>query len=185
MSENNTEYKELPFLPEFANQIAEANNSWAYLEYYINTCIWHLADVAPALGACMTSQIYTLQGRLNALVALLNLRKADQTIIDRVNSFSSRVREASEARNRIAHDMWLNDSFLPKQMGKMEVTANKSLKFQIVSISCDELKAEVAKIHKHRGESEEIRKLIKSALPSLPELPPEVLHPIDETPKGR
>jgi hypothetical protein len=73
------------FIAAYADQIAHGCNLWASLEYYINTSIWALADVEPAIGACMTAQMYTMNARLSALLALLKFRRADKKIIGRVN----------------------------------------------------------------------------------------------------
>ena len=108
------------FVPEHAEQIAHGCNLWAMLEYYINNSIWALADIEPAIGACMTSQMYTMNARLSALLALLKFRRADQKIIDKVNKFTANVRDAQEARNRVAHDVWLLDRNNPGTMGKLE-----------------------------------------------------------------
>jgi hypothetical protein len=175
------EPKEFHFIPEYANQIAHGGNHWAYLEYYINSSIWALANVAPALGACMTSQIFTLHARLNALLALLKFRKADAELITKVNKFAEQVRDAQEARNRMAHDLWLLDTFNPGTMGKMRVTAEKALRFHIKSFPLEELKADVEKINVRRLEFGEIRREIERALPTLPEIPHRELHPIDES----
>ena len=60
--------REFKFPAEFAAAIAEVTSYWAALEYNIDMSIWHLAGVYPAIGACITTQIYTLDGRLKALV---------------------------------------------------------------------------------------------------------------------
>jgi hypothetical protein len=170
------------FIPEYATQIAHGGNHWTFLEYYINTSIWALANVSPALGACMTSQIYTMNARLSALIALLKLRQADQKLIAKVNKFAEHVRDAQDARNRIAHDMWLLDTHNPGKMGKMRVTADKALKFNIKSVELDDLKADVQKINARRLEFSAIRLEITNALPTLPGIPHQELHPIVESP---
>jgi hypothetical protein len=42
------------FIPEFADCIARVASSWARLEYDVNVAIWKLAELRPALGACIT-----------------------------------------------------------------------------------------------------------------------------------
>jgi hypothetical protein len=166
----------LGFVPEYAGQIAHGCNLWAMLEYYINNSIWALADIEPAIGACMTSQMYTMNARLSALLALLKLRRADQKIIDKVNKFAANVRDAQDARNRLAHDMWLLDRNNPGTMGKLRITADKTLNFDISAVSIEELKNDVGKISARRLEFAAIRDEIMAALPTLPEIPQEELH---------
>jgi hypothetical protein len=145
------------FLPEFAELISHAANSWAYLEYYINASIWTLAGVAPALGACVTSQVYTINARLDALVALMKLRRVDDQLIKRVSRFQGSVREAQDLRNRIVHDLWFNDNHVPKNMGRLRITATRDLKFGIDSITIESLRSDVTKIEVRRREAGAIR----------------------------
>jgi hypothetical protein len=172
------------FLTEFADCIAHAANSWAYLEYYINASIWTLAGTTPAQGACMTSQIYTINARLDALVALMKLRSVDAKLIKRVNKFQNSIREAQDLRNRIVHDLWFNDNHVKTNMGKLRITATRDLKFGIESLMIASLRADVAKIEDRRVEAGVIRAEIDAAIPSLPALPRHVLHPILEDHQG-
>jgi|HubBroStandDraft_6_1064221.scaffolds.fasta_scaffold606253_1 hypothetical protein len=169
----------------YAAAIADGANRWAYLEYYINKAIWELAGVKPALGACLTSQMYTLNAKLNALLALLKLRKADSAILTSVNKFAASVRDALEARNRIVHDVWMNNNFHPDVMGKMRVTADKQLVMKIENIELSKLQADVQLIEKRRLEAGEIEDTIRRALPSLPEMSQGELYPIVETPSDQ
>ena len=170
------------FLPVYADLIASAANRWAYLEYYVNCSIWLLADVKPAIGACLTSQMYTLNSKLSALLSLLKLRKADTALIDKVNKFASSVRDALDARNRDVHDIWLNDNINKDQMGKLRITADKVLRFHIDEVKSDALVNDNEIIERRRVEAGEIMEAIKAALPSLPEMSHTDLHPITETP---
>ena len=181
-SQDDKPTKGFTFVPAYAELIAHAANRWAYLEYYINKSIWLLADCKPAIGACMTSQMYTLNAKLSALLSLLKLRKVDQVIIDKVNKFSSGSRDALEARNRTVHDLWLLDNLHPGQMGKLRITADKILQFHISEVGLVALKADVETIERRRVEAGEIEEAIRRVLPTLPEMSPTELHPITETP---
>jgi hypothetical protein len=172
---------ELHWLPAYAQLIADGANRWAYLEYYINSSIWLLADLRPAIGACLTSQMYTLNAKLSGLLALLKLRKAPQELLDRINKFASQSRDALEARNRMVHDVWLNDYIQPTQMGKLRITADKVLRYNIESINAEELRQDVQKIETRRLEAGMIKHAIELALPSLPEMSQSELYPITET----
>jgi hypothetical protein len=164
------------FLPAYTHRIAHAANRWAYMEYYFNS------DTKPAVGACLTSQMYTLNSKLNALLSLLKLRKADQTLIDMVNKFAAQSRDALEARNRLVHDIWLNDNYAPDQMGKMRITADRVLRFIIEPVPVEKLDADVMTIEHRRAQAGTILEAVKAALPVLPEMSLTELHPITETP---
>jgi hypothetical protein len=171
---------EFKFAPEFAEQIADITACWSCLEYYISMSIWHLAAVYPAIGACITSQIYTLDGRLKALAALLVLRRAPEALQTRVNKFAERVRGPSEIRNRRIHDQWFTDTATAAAgaMKQMEMLARGTLKYGFKTISIAELKEDRAKIIKAMNEAADIRATIEAALPTLPEIPLKELHPI-------
>lgn len=172
----------MKFAPEYADCVAHAAASWGTLELHINIAIWGLADVRPALGACLTAQIYTLQGRLAALLSLLKVRKADQALVDRVNKFSESVRGAQTLRNRIVHDVWLNNLTEPEIMGRLVITAEKKLNFILEDVSLEGLRADLSKIFKSRQEAYDIRVAIEAAIPLLPKIPHGELHPIRWTP---
>ena len=174
------EMKDL-FPPEFATLIASGINRWSNLEYDLHATIWELADVRPALGACMTAQIFTTNAKLDTLLSLLKLRSADQKLIDRVNKFSSTVRPALEARNRMGHDLWLKDKLNPSGMGKLRITAAKKLDFKIETVTVEQLTADVEKIEQAQIDFHNIRVAILDAIPTLPEMSPTALHPISET----
>lgn len=164
------------FAPEFAEQIAEITACWSCLEYYISMSIWHLAAVYPAIGACITSQIYTLDGRLKALASLMVLRRVPEALQTRVNKFAERVRGPSEIRNRIIHDQWFT-SPRPAEMKQMEMLARGTLKYGFKSVTVESLREDHAKIVKVMREAADIRSAIETALPTLPEIPLKELHP--------
>jgi hypothetical protein len=168
------------FLPAYAHLIAEAANRWAYLEFLINQAIWALAELKPAIGACLTSQLYTFPAKMNALVSLMKLRRVSEKLLKKTNKFASNARAALDARNRAVHDVWVNDNFNPEQMGKLRITADSTLKFEIEQINGDKLLAEMKLIEKNRVQAQKILQEIKDELPTLPEIPSEELYPIVE-----
>lgn len=168
------------FVGEYAECIAHASNNWAWMEYELHTLLWSLADVSPALGACLSSQIFTFQAKLDALLSLMKLRKVPEEMIKEVNRFSSSVRPAQEARNRFAHDVWLNDNYNPDSLGKLRVTASKTLEYRVESFPIDRALEDLKKIENARLAFAQIRRAIESALLTLPKMSPEELHPITD-----
>ena len=172
--------EEFHFPPEYADCIAHVAANWSGLEYMVNASIWELADVRPSLGACLTSQIGSLNARLSALLALMKLRSVDQKLVTRVNKFCATVREPNELRNRIIHDQWVNDRHNLGSMGRIEIVAPKKLSREIKPIPLDELKGNLKTISDCRFKFGEIRQAIRAALPSLPEMSRTELYPITE-----
>lgn len=75
-----------PFYQEMGHLISD----WAMLEHQVNESVWELAQTYPALGACITSQIFSINNRLMALIALMTVRKVDPKLIAQVRRFFRR-----------------------------------------------------------------------------------------------
>lgn len=133
----------------------------------------------------MTSQIFSLNAKLNSLLALAKLRQLDPKIISDINRFTSNSRDAADKRNRIIHDAWLLSIFEPEAMGRLRITADKKLSFSIETVPLCELVNDVKVIEQCVFKFYEIRKAIEAALPSLQDMSRATLHPIIETPQGR
>ena len=114
-SSEKPEFEGFEFPAEYAQCIAQVTASWPAPENNINLSIWHLAGIYPAIGACMTEQIYTLDGRLKALSALLKLRRGPQDLLDKIDKFAERVRKAREMV--LSEVMSISDSECPKWCG--------------------------------------------------------------------
>jgi hypothetical protein len=146
----------------------------------MNECIWDLAGVWPALGACITAQIFNIDGRLRALLALLKFRRASQTSIDAVNRFAEEVRGPSEKRNRIIHDPWgIRPDGIPT---RLHITANKKLRFDFVVADIPQLQKDMETIKQCVAGFVAIRKTILDELPTLQKIPESELRPIVEVP---
>lgn len=169
-------YKGFVFPPDYASCISEITSCWSALEYNISMSIWHLAGIYPAIGACITSQIFTLDGRLKALQALLKLRQVPDSLRSRVNKFSERVRGPLELRNRTIHDQWFQGTE-SKEMLQLEIGAKGSLTYGFKPVPIEVLQADRDKIREAMREAVKIRDDIEAALPTLPEIPLRELHP--------
>lgn len=156
--------------------IGEIASGWAAIELCINEAIWTLAEVEQAYGACMTAQIYTLDGRLKALLSLLKLRRAPDKLITMVNKFTESARGPLEKRNRAVHDPW---GFTPSgKTAKIEITANRKLVFNLRWVETEELVKDRDEIGNCVERCNAVYDAIMAALPSLPEIPQTELRPI-------
>lgn len=169
--------------PEYATYVGRISSAWSAVEFHINLATWAIADVAPAIGACLTAQIYTFDARMKALLSLLKLRHVNDSIIKATNQFAEDSRGLQEIRNRIIHDYWVwsevGDIF------RVEVTAPKKLKFEFVLVPLDELKNHYESMAKFADRAAILKKQIYDALPSLPETPHTELHPINDPLRGQ
>lgn len=165
------------FPAEYAQAIAQITANWAVLESNINLSIWHLAGIYPAIGACITEQIYTLDGRLKALLALLKLRRGPKSLLDKINKFGERVRKAQGIRNQIVHHTW-HQSVESKEIKQLEIGAKGTLTYGFKTISLPELQADQETVRLAARLANEIREATEAALPTLPEIPLQELQPI-------
>jgi hypothetical protein len=120
---------------------------WASLEHEINSAIWHLANVQKPHGACITSQIYTLAGRLQAFISLVDQRGAKQSLLTKLTQFSKDAGDLGRRRNRIIHDQWIEGSESGTAL-RLEIVAEHKLRFRwkpVAVAKIDSLSVEVLK----------------------------------------
>jgi hypothetical protein len=149
---------------EFYEIVGRVASDWAMLELLVNDCNWALAGVSYGFGAAITAQIYTLDGRLKALAAILHLRK-EEGLATKINAFSKKARGASEKRNRMVHDTWWSADGEAKQV---VITADRKLHFAIEDRDIAKARADHKVIEDVISEFSSIREFIRARLPSLP-----------------
>ncbi len=161
-------------------QMGRLASDWALLELAINECIWKLANVAPVLGACITAQIFTINNRLFALMALLRLRGFDEELVKKINGFADDLRGPAEKRNRVIHDPIFVSPELNK-VGRLEITAQRKPVFEMKEVSVQTLKEARLEINACLNTFMDYRAVIFETLPTLPEIPASSPLPINLT----
>ncbi|WP_342361045.1 hypothetical protein [Terrarubrum flagellatum] len=164
--------------PGFADAIANIANRWAHLEFYINYSIWLLAGLDAQRGACLTSQMYTLQAKLSAMKSLLEFADAPKELVTRVNKFAESIRGPQEMRNRALHDMWLMDNEDAAKMARLEIVAPGKLKFEPKPYEARGLEEVLAGIVIASKEANSIRLAIYE-LKTLPPRHPSLTDPME------
>ena len=162
---------EFKFIPDYADLIASIASGWATIEYYVNHSIWIVADLDAPTGACVTSQIHSLNSKLSSLLSLLKLYQAPDRIIKRVNRFADTIRGPQEHRNRVIHDVWLIDNVNSGSMGRLETTAAKRLEFTVKDVSIEKLRAIYDELSASRLEFFHIRNDIFKERPTFSGIP--------------
>jgi hypothetical protein len=119
---------------------------WARFEYIVTEIIWHLANVDIEAGACITAQIQSPSSRLRALAALVRLRGGSPELYNTINSFTVDCDSLARQRNRYIHDPWLSGEDMNPR--RVEITADRKLRFEAVETSLEEMDALSAKIRK-------------------------------------
>jgi hypothetical protein len=84
--------------------------NWSALERLTDSAIWRVAKIpTDEAGACITAQIFTMEGKLKALIALLRVRNVSKAAVADLNKFADDMRGLGEQRNRVVHDPWVGD----------------------------------------------------------------------------
>jgi hypothetical protein len=110
---------------------------WAEYEASINVRIWELANVEKMAGACITSQLIGPGPRFRCLLALLELRKTPEALLDEFNSHHTKAETLGRQRNRYLHDPFLRDHE-NGVIWRMEMTAYQHIRMVFVELAvCD------------------------------------------------
>ena len=132
--------------------IGRITTAWSDFEFEVNRAIWELAGIDGEHGVCLTAQIYSIQGRINALIALAHLEGASKTTIGKLNKFAShKVEPLSQKRNRIVHDPWCRGKET-EIVGQILATAQRKLDYRIREVTLEYLKATWQEILRLRQE---------------------------------
>lgn len=138
--------------------VGRVASAWALFEFHVNQLIWTMSATDDERGACVTSQIYSINARMKALLSLVNLeyeampeeiQKGTDSwaidmgghtfpnLIDRLKKFASRrVEGLSEQRNRIIHDTWMYGE-TTGAIAQIRATANRKLDYGFRPASID------------------------------------------------
>lgn len=141
--------------------------NWGALEAMVSSSIWQIGEIPDEIGICLTSQIYTLDGKLKALVTLLSVRGNFENVISKLNKFHEKLRGVSSARNRATHDPWVGDenTGVPH---RLQATAEKTLVFEHKPVPTSQLYELARAISEKIDEFDEI---IRPAILRFPPLP--------------
>jgi hypothetical protein len=98
--------------------------SWAALEAMVCSAIWQIGEIQDDIGACMTSQIFTFDGKIKALLSILEVRGGLNKTISQINKFHEAARDVATFRNRTLHDPWVHD-LNTNTPHRLQITADK------------------------------------------------------------
>jgi hypothetical protein len=111
---------------EHYSAIGKIVANWAALEATINFAIWRIGEIPETIGACITSQIFTFDAKMKALISILEVRGNLDKTITKINKFHDDIRAISTFRNRIAHDPWVHDEKTDSPH-RLQISADKTL----------------------------------------------------------
>ncbi len=91
-------------LEPFYKVSGQISSTYSMLEHYIDQSIWRVAELSPAVGACITIQLTSTSARIKALIALLQLREGSDDLLCRLRDLNGRMHPITDSRNRAIHD---------------------------------------------------------------------------------
>lgn len=119
--------------------VGKVASHWAAFEHRIQWAIWNIAGLDNLTGACITAQIGNSGRMIDALIALLRLKRATEDSIAPLRKFAEKLGNKQRRRNRIVHDPW---SFRPNgEAARSELSANKEVISTLVPHSTKEVEA--------------------------------------------
>lgn len=109
--------------------IGRIANAWATLEFSVDQVTWRVAGLSQMYGACLTAQMFSIQPKLRALIAVLELRGISSSTLARFNSFNGKdISPLQEKRNRAVHDARLIHA-ATGSVERLQITAQGALIF--------------------------------------------------------
>lgn len=156
-------------LDPFHTQVGRIASQWAALDHAIDQTIWLLAEVTPALGACITTQLTSTSARIRVLHALLLLRDGSDAIIAKLNRFNAKMYSALEKRNRAVHDPWGIDDASGSVSQIRVALVNKEIRLEEVPIQMAELFSDLRLVSRQLNTFMVVRAEILSWLEASPQ----------------
>jgi hypothetical protein len=111
--------------------------NWAIFETIIDYWNLKLADISPQFGTCLTAQIAGSGRKLDAFIPIVKLLGIKKPSADTLEKFAKKAGCLAEQRNRAIHDPW--DLSNPNTPKRLELTARKKLRRQLIPVSTDEM----------------------------------------------
>lgn len=105
--------------------------NWTYFEYEIDHQSIALAGFSPPLAACLTAQISGHGRKLDAYIALADLRDPLPAHMSALHKLAMDAKKLSIRRNRVVHDPWFMVA-ASTQARRFEISASKKLIYELV-----------------------------------------------------
>ena len=124
-------------LQPFFKKISLIASHWSFLEIALDQTIWHLANVVPHKGACITAQFGSTYFRVKAIAALVEQIPNSEDLLKKINQFSGTMEPIVRKRNRAIHDPILY-SVQSKEVSVYTITADRKLVYGLTTAVLDD-----------------------------------------------
>jgi len=141
--------------------------SWAALESVVSSAIWQIGEIPDEIGACITSQIFTFDAKMKALISILEVRGGLHKTISDLNKFHEEVRSVAAFRHRAVHDPWIHD-LKTNTPHRLQITADKKPILEYRPTTTEEL---LENVERTVDLIEKFQKIVTPAMDRFPPLP--------------
>ncbi|MEG3145874.1 hypothetical protein U1839_14530 [Sphingomonas sp. RT2P30] len=144
--------------------VGKVITNWSMLEARLASAIWRIGEIPDDFGASITSQIYTLDGKVKALQAILRVRGYDKEA-EKLGEVIADTKGLSDIRNRLVHDpVHIKDG----HVYRLEIKADRRLSYGYKKVDLEKL----ARVVDHIDSADDrIEEAIRPALDAIPRLP--------------
>jgi hypothetical protein len=173
------------FIPiEYDAEVGRIARAWAHLEFSVDLVTWELCEIPHEFAACLTAQMFQMQSKIKALIALASVRGFSDEIILELKKFNSKeISALQQKRNRAVHDSrHVHES--TGKVNRLQITADGSLTFGMQDEPIDKLRETRKKIEDTIFRFIDIRGRLLAQLPALRDKPPRRFLRIDFDPEA-
>jgi hypothetical protein len=103
---------------------------WSALESNLDFSALRLGKINHEAGVCLTAQVAGSGRKLDAYIAIAQLRGAKKVMIAKLHEFAKDTKGLAEQRNRVVHDPWQGS----QNPHRLEATARGKLKLEFVHV---------------------------------------------------
>ncbi|WP_284946041.1 hypothetical protein [Acidisoma cladoniae] len=124
---------------EYALAVGWIAGLWSQIEAGLDEAIWELANVEIGPGACITSHIGSIGGRIRAFMSLIDYRGATTEQAKYWNGLFVKVEGLGRRRNRFVHDA-ITIGGESGILRRRQVTADRKLVFDYLEADLAQMK---------------------------------------------
>lgn len=152
-------------LEAYYHAVGKIITYWAALEARLASAIWRIGEIPDDFGASITSQIYTLDGKVKALQSILRARGYEKEAVN-LGTVIDDTKGLSDIRNRLVHDpVHIREG----QVYRLEIKADRRLSFSYKKVDL----AKLSRVADHINTADDrIEAALKPALDVIQRLPP-------------
>ncbi len=163
MDDAHKELLKLAAYSSYRHTIGSIITSWAAFEARLASAIWRIGEMRDEIGASLTSQIYTLDGKVKALQAILRVKGFEKEA-KKIGKLINDAKGLSDLRNRVVHDPII---YMEGAVHRLLIKADRYVELEYIKVEIDELEKAVDKIADIDDKMDDILRPVLEKIPRL------------------